>query len=314
MIEEHSNHNQHVREICKTEFEGERRWDFAEEKGIAWQYGAPDRAACHAGKAWLNTQRNTPRRTSCITDNIPEPQCEADYMKELQALHPASDDYEERRKRTTATLEFILGPERMASGVGLPSGHSGISDDPVLTNYYKEKHINHTLDLWQGYQDYQGRQWEEQQRKLAEQEAERQRKIVLLEHYCSKYDQRILELVQFGPKINADITKLLHAFENGDLKSLQQATITLINEVLEPVNSIFEDMKKEIALEELGAQELKNAWPLDGIDMVMNVFKKETLSAFAGEFQVALSYLLQGFRALYKPILSAVPLTNPLNE
>jgi hypothetical protein len=235
-------------------------------------------------------------------------------MEEMRALYPTSDDHEERRERTAATLESILGPQRMSASVGLPSGDSGISNDPVLAQYYEEKNIYHTLELWQGYQEYQRRLWEEHQSKVAEQEAERQRKIVLLEHYCSKYDQRVLKLVQFGPKINTEITKLLQAFENGDLESLQHATITLITETLEPANSIFEKMKEEIALEELGAQELMNAWPLNGIDTVLNVFKDETLSVFGDEVQEALRYMLQGLRALCKPVLSAVPLTIAFNE
>lgn len=59
----------------------------------------------------------------------------ADYMEDLRRQYPASDSYEERKKRTDAMVEHIWGPERLNLAVGYASGHSGISDDPVITEY-----------------------------------------------------------------------------------------------------------------------------------------------------------------------------------
>jgi len=245
---------------------------------------------------------------------LPEAQPNLSYMDSVRVLHPASDDPEERRKRTQTTLDSILGPGRKNTGVGLPSGHSGINEDPIFSKYYQEKKTEGMLELHQEYQLKQRRQWEEQQRQAQEQETSRLMKLAVYEKFCEFYDTRVAKLAQFGPKLDTEINKLLEAFDNGNEVSLKQAVIVLLSEVLEPANQIFEEMKKEIMLESLGAEVLKSAWPLAGIDKVLDTFNAPNMSSFNDSYQAALGYMLQGLRAVCQPILSAVPLVNPLGD
>lgn len=244
---------------------------------------------------------------------ISEPEPQLSYLESVRVLHPPSDDPAERTKSILASLASIPSINRI-SGVGAPSGHSGISDDPILARYNQERHTNNVLELHRQYQSMQRSKWEEEQRQAAAAEAERQRKLNVLQHYCGKYDERMAKLVQFGPKFNAEINKLEDAFERGDLPTLCQAIAALVDEVVEPAHAILQEMPAEIALETSGAAQLKNAWPLEKMDQVLQRFTASNLSVFSDEVQNMIGYMMQGFRVVCTPILNAVPLVNPLGE
>jgi hypothetical protein len=300
--------------IHEVEAERKRIWNAAEERAIAYQRGAPARATLRLEANHFRERTELVSKTPVAASTVLESKPDGDYMEEVRALHPASDDLEECRKRRNTMLESILGSERMHVGVGLPSGHSRISNDLVLASYNHERFVNHKLSLHQEYQAIQRQQWEEMQRKVAEKEAERQRKAVLLDYYWSEYVECAARLTQLGPVFHSEITHLLQAMNEGNLDALRQAANALINDVLEPADSIFEDMMKYIMLETMGAQSLRETWPLDDVDRVLAFLDAQTLSQFTDDFQGTLGYMLQGLRAICEPILAAVPFENPLNE
>lgn len=98
----------------------------------------------------------------------PEPAPEPDYMDKLRLLHPPSDDHNERQAHIKKNLESILGPERMNSGVGPPSGHSGMTDDPVLTQWNKEMFYNGALDCVHDHDTQKCQHQQDLQRQAAE--------------------------------------------------------------------------------------------------------------------------------------------------
>jgi hypothetical protein len=61
-------------------------------------------------------------------------------------------------------------------------------------------------------------------------------------------------------------------------------------------------------LEWEGAQKLKSVWPLEGIDIILEIFDEDTAAYFNEEAQRAIGNMLQGLRAVCKPILNAQPL------
>jgi hypothetical protein len=207
----------------------------------------------------------------------------------------------------------------MALGVGLPSGHSGLEDDPVLAKYNQDRCITNVLtqhqqqqamqrQRWEEQQRLAAQQWEEQQRFIAEQEAERAQKVMMFEHHFAIYKEQVHALCLRGPSFTEMVTKLVVAFDNGDLSGLQQAVGILTNGFLEPIYAALESMKQSIALEQLGALELKNAWPLEGIDHILTMFDDASAAHFSIEFRLAIGYMLQGLRAVCQPVLNAQPM------
>jgi hypothetical protein len=243
-----------------------------------------------------------------------QPQPEPDYMEKVRSAHPASEDPVERSKRIQEGLAAILGPERMSLSVGSASGHSGISDDPILKQYNEDKKAQNTLNLREQYNTLVRQQREEYERSQAEHNADMERKKIQLDVARYNYMDRVCKLAQLGPKFNAEIMKLQQTFTNGDLGGLQWAVHNLINNILEPSNKIFEDMKEQIVLEQQGTETLKEAWPLEAVDQILRVFDAQTLWQFDENTHNALGCMLQCMRAVCQPILVAKPFINPLDQ
>ncbi|KAH7069589.1 hypothetical protein BKA63DRAFT_421401 [Paraphoma chrysanthemicola] len=247
-----------------------------------------------------------------VPRDVPKPEPQLSYMDSVRLQHPPSNDPAERNKSVLELLASIPSFSNV-TGVGAPSDHSGISDDPVLAKFNQDRQTSHILQLHQEYQAKQRAQWWEQKHQEAEAEAERQRKVAIFQHFCSRYDERVAKLVQLGPKFHAEITNFDHAFEQGDLNLLCEAITALVTQIIEPAHAILQEMPAEIALETVGATELMNAWPLDKVDDNLQQFTGPNMSNFNNETQHMLNYMMQGFHAICAPIFKAVPLANPLN-
>jgi hypothetical protein len=235
-------------------------------------------------------------------------------MDSLRDRCPPIEDPVKRSKHIAATLASIPRLGHTNASVGLPSGHSGISDDPVLAKYNQDLYVNDILSAHRDYQTFQRQQQEAEQRKAAEKEAERHRKAVLLDHHWSKYEERIAQLLHLGPVFSSHMTYLLEAFDEGNPEALCQNGHVLINDILNPANMILEDMKKDIMLETMGAQELKQAWPLNDVDRILSVIDDQLVAQLPDMAQPTLDYMLQGLRAVCQPILEAKVFENPLAE
>jgi hypothetical protein len=236
------------------------------------------------------------------------------YMAELRERYPPIEDPVERSKHLHATLASIPRAGLVSAGVGLPSGHSGISGDPILAKYNQDRFVSDVLSHHQDYQALVRQQQEAEQRQAAEREAEYQRKIVLLEYHWLQYKERVAQLMHLGPVISSHLAYLFGAAEQVNLEALHQAAHALINDVLNPANIIFEDMRKEIMLETIGAESLKEAWPLNDFERTLIAVDDQTLSQLPDIVQHTLGSVLQGLQTARQFILEAKPFENPLAE
>ncbi|KAH7070084.1 hypothetical protein FB567DRAFT_539835 [Paraphoma chrysanthemicola] len=295
---------------CYREYFAERKR--AEDKRIAWCRNSQARSPPAENALPLPPQISRPEHPK-IQREVPKPEPQLSYMESVRSKHPPSEDPAKRNKSVFDMLASIPSLSNV-TGVGAPSGHSGISDDPVLAKFNQDRHISHILELHQESQANQRAQWLEQQRQEAKAEAERQRKVAIFQHFCSRYDERVAKLVQLGPKFHAEMTKFDHAFEQDDLNLFCEAITALVTQVIEPAHAILQEMPAEIALETMGATELMNAWPLDKVDNILQQYTGPNMSNFNDETQHMLNYMMQGFHAICAPIFKAVPLANPLNQ
>jgi len=248
--------------------------------------------------------------TSTYQENRPK----TSYIEEVRYAHPASDDHVERSNRIQAGLASILGPERMGLGVGLPSGHSGIDNDPILARYNADKRIQDTKDAYEQYQTMLRQQREQQQHKEAEEAAARQSKQTELNAYHLIYKQRVKDLVALGPEFHAQAMRLLQAYEQGDFQQLQWALSKIICNVLEKACKIFTEMQNGIMLELLGASELKSAWPLEAIDKVFAIFDEQAAAQFPENEKNGLGYMIHCIQFICQPIIAAQEWVNPLMQ
>jgi hypothetical protein len=232
-------------------------------------------------------------------------------MEDLRERHPPIEDPAERSKHLAATLASIPRLSHM-NGVGLPSGHSGISDDPVLVKYNQDRFANDIFGAYRDYQVFQRQQQEAEQRKAAETVAEQQRKAVLLDQHWGKYKERVAQLLRLGPVFSSHMAYLLRAFDNGNHESLCQIAHDLINDVLNPANTILKDMKKGIMLETMGAQDLKEAWPLNEVDRILNVLDDQFVAQLPDFAEPIINCMLQALRTVCQPIFEAKVFENPL--
>jgi hypothetical protein len=299
--------------------ERKRNWDAAEEKDMTYRRAAPARAA-RRREAELHKKRfeekfnaRTTLTPYAATESLSSDRSDS-YMAELRERYPPVEDPVERSKHLHATLASIPRAGLVSAGVGLPSGHSGINDDPVLAKYNQDRFVSDVLSHHQDYQALLRQQQEAEQRQAAEREAEYQRKVVLLEHHWSQYKERVAQLMHLGPVISSHLAYLFGAAEQVNFEALYQAAHALINDVLNPANSIFEDMRKEIMLETMGAESLKETWPLNDIERTLIAVDDQTLSQLPDIVQHTLSCMLQGLQTARRFILEAKPFENPLVE
>ncbi|KAF2029872.1 hypothetical protein EK21DRAFT_112548 [Setomelanomma holmii] len=285
----------------------------AEEPRLAWYRDAPARAARRAEEAVRHQEFMSRYKPAKVDFTLPEPQPKPSYMDSVRIFYPPSDDPAHRAKHTN-TLFSSIPTISGVSGVGLPSGHTGIDQDPVLAKYNQDKHVGHVLELHSEYQNMQRRQLAKQQRQQAIKDEQRQAKLLEFKLYCDKHDRRVVQLMQYGPKFREEMNKLEHAFENGELAALGQTIHFLVTHIIEPGHIILEEMPEEIKLETMGANELKNTWPLDKIDQMLKRFSPANLSVFNDDIQFAVQYLAQGLMVICKPVLDAVDLVNSLND
>ncbi|KAH3914089.1 hypothetical protein HBI56_053540 [Parastagonospora nodorum] len=309
--------------ISDEEVERKRLWHESEQKDIAWQQAAPARAAQRAKAARAEAARAEAVRTAELRKskammNTPstyqDHRFKTDYMEEMRSAYPASENHMERSNRIQAGLASILGPERMGLGVGLPSGHSGIDNDPVLAKHNTDKRIQDTKDVYEQYQAMLRQQCEQQQHREAEEAAAQQSKQTELDAYRFMYKRRIEQLLALSPEFHTQAMGILQAYEQGNFHELQWALSEIISNVLEPACKIFEEMQGETMLELFGANELKNAWPLEAIDRIFTVFDEQAAAQFPENEQNGLGYMIRCIQFICKPIVTAREWIDPLMQ
>jgi hypothetical protein len=262
---------------------------------------------CPTGKT-LPTRE--PARHPKVTYTRPEPARKLSYMEETRILYPLIEDPEERRLHQEKILASIISPERLALGLGTPSGHTGIENDPVLQQYYKERKEH---DIWNAFNEWQAnqlRQREEVQRRHDEPKAETERKRVLLEHFCSLYDQRVEKLAFLGPQMLATITATSQAIDSNNFEHFIHS-VSGMNRILDAAAEIYTEMQREITLEQKGAQKLNESWPLEAFDQTFKNLEK-VIPTLNADVQGPVGWMLQSIRNVCHPIVTAQPFSNPL--
>lgn len=155
---------------------------------------------------------------------------------------------------------------------------------------------------------------EDEERKIAAQAAERAKKITVFEHFWGIYQERVRKLMSAGSQFIVEINQVLAAYDSGNVEGLYEAAHILNNNTLEPLLALLDEMKPQIVLESMGAQEFRNAWPLGSVDGLLTILSSDLLSSLPHEAHNAVGYMLQSLRAICQPIMDAVPLENPLDE
>jgi hypothetical protein len=244
-----------------------------------------------------------------------EPELEPGYIEKVRMLYPSSNDHNERQAHTKKMLESILGLERMKFTVGSPSGHSGVTEDPTLAQWNKEKFYSGVLDCVHDYDTQRHRQQQDLQRQAAEKQIKRQQDAALLEHHLLMYRQRLEQLIQFGPKFNDAIDVLERAADNGDILAMCRIANAMCNDILTPAQEILDAQKHDalIDIEFEGSRLLQDAWPLERLDHVLRLLQPE-MPQFSDEVQFSIGFMLQGIEYVCRPILCAQAFKNPLAE
>jgi hypothetical protein len=91
-----------ARKVYDAEAERKRIWNEAEKMAVAYQRNAPARATLRLEADQRKKRYQPVSKPPVITRTITETQPKRDYMTKVRALHPASDDPDERMKRTSA--------------------------------------------------------------------------------------------------------------------------------------------------------------------------------------------------------------------
>jgi hypothetical protein len=84
--------------------------------------------------------------------------------------------------------------------------------------------------------------------------------------------------------------------------------------IIDPTCKVLIAMKKEIPLEILGTDHIKNAWPLNDIVSMLSLLDRQTMSNFNDDAQLTLGYMIQGFRNIHESLLTAVAMQDPFAE
>lgn len=229
---------------------------------------------------------------------------EQNYMDAIRDIYPPIEDHAERKAFIRNKLALILGEENMDRSL-LPSGHSGI--DSVIANHCRQKATQDLLDEFTAYNAEQHRIVEEQQRRLAEEEASQLKVQVLLEHYRSRYTERVEKIASFGPQLNKAIDLLEIAMQNNSPNAIATIALAIVEQIIRPTYTILEAMDIEIPLEEVGAKGLQTEWPLERLDKVYTLLKNEP------SLPQELIYLGQGIEVVVARILKPTPFKNPLD-
>jgi hypothetical protein len=64
-------------------------------------------------------------------------------------------------------------------------------------------------------------------------------------------------------------------------------------------------VEQQVMLEQLGAETLKNAWPLEAIDKIFTIFNDQALAQFTENVHNGLCYMMQCIQAVCQPIIAA---------
>ena len=230
------------------------------------------------------------------------PMTPATYLDSIK-VEPIHDPVE-RKKFIDSTLTSILGPERMKVRL-LPSGHSGI--DPIIAEHNNRQMADHMLAQQDAIQAEERRKFALQQQQAAEEEANRSRIATLLEYHRGHYLERLQKLAQYGPQLAKGIDMLEHAIQHADMQMTYEVSKEFFEAVVDPIDTMFQIMAQEIALEEEGAAHLKTVWPLERMSALHSFLSEQD------DLPKELLILGQGLEAVAWTLMNPTPFQNPLD-
>ncbi|RAR02865.1 hypothetical protein DDE83_008429 [Stemphylium lycopersici] len=209
---------------------------------------------------------------------------------------------EESLRYVQERLTAILGPERMKLQL-LPSGHNPI--DPVIEEHYQQVATNDILSQWEIYKAEIRQQEEEHQRQVQEEEAVRLKAQILLTDYRNVYVGRLEKLALYGSDLAKGVDLLEAALQSGSIDDAARVVRDFTQQVLLPIDGLIKECSKEIPLEEVGAEKLKGFWPIERLNSMYKVLKRES------NLPAEALYMLQGIEAICNPIKKPTPFQDP---
>jgi len=238
--------------------------------------------------AWLEKQEAIKKSRSLHVKPSSEP---------AQDVPAYEESHEERRKFIDHRLAAILGPERMKTPALLPSGHNPM--DPVIAQHNEYMYQQNVLNQWESHKA-------EQRRQAEEAEATRQQIQGQVKYYRDRYILRLEKLVSFGTPLARGIDHFEAVMLPLDEWEAASIVHVLTWQILNPIQDLLNDCAKEIPLEHVGAQELKNAWPMERME--------DLLTFLQHQYYLPGEIIDMGMRldAVLKAVYNPTPFVDPL--
>ncbi|EUC45957.1 hypothetical protein COCMIDRAFT_94090 [Bipolaris oryzae ATCC 44560] len=244
----------------------------------------------------------------------PEDETEASHPQPVDSpapdLRPSQDmsfyenqTYKESHDYVQEQLTHVLGAERMNFQI-LPSGHNPI--DPVIAEYNQQKITNSILDQWEAHKVEMRRREEERKRQAHEEEVRRFKIQTLLDHYRQLYINRLEQLALYGRDLVKGIGYIEAALMAGGLYEAANIMQDMTHQVLLPIHTLLQKCDKEIPLEEVGAEKLKSAWPMEGLVAVFEYLRGEP------HLPPEAIDMMQGIQVICKALDNPTPFQDPL--
>ncbi|KAI1590075.1 hypothetical protein PtrEW13061_005776 [Pyrenophora tritici-repentis] len=230
-----------------------RRWRLQEQQEA-------QRREEHA--AWLKSRPARPVTPSA--SKSPEKVAETPVVTETP---------EERQRFINDRLTVILGEERMQEPAFLPSGNNPL--DPAIVELNTQQFQNTVLNEWEAYKAAQIREAEEIEANQRQIEANRQQIIAKVLYYRERYLVRLEKLVSYGPQLDTAITLFGQVLLPYNEQDAAAVVYTITWELLNPIQDLLNERAKEMPLEEVGAQELQNAWPMNRMDLLFDFLNRQ---------------------------------------
>ena len=238
--------------------------------------------------AWLENQEANKKDWSLHVKPSPEP---------TQDVPAPEETHEERRKFINDRLTAILDPERMKMPALLPSGHNPMH--PVIAQHKEYMYQQNVLNQWESYKA-------EQRRQAEETEATRQQIQAKVKHYRDRYILRLEKLVSFSTPLARGIDQFEAVMMPLDKWGAANIVRILTWQIFNPIQDLLNDCAKEISLEDVGAQEVKNAWPMERMEKLLTFLQHQYY--LPGEI------IDMGIRldAVLKAVYNPTPFADPL--
>ncbi|RMZ68421.1 hypothetical protein GMOD_00010071 [Pyrenophora seminiperda CCB06] len=200
--------------------------------------------------AWIKKQN--PTKTSKYQSV--QPSAEPTQKEPVQ-----EETHKQRQQFIHNSLTAILGEKGIKKPL-LPSGNNPI--DPVIVAHNDQVFQQTVLNQWQLHKADELRKQQEADTAQQQTEAYRQQVEARVSYYRERYLVRLEKLVSYGSDLAEGVNHFEAIMRRFNEWEAANIVYMMTWRLLSPIQDLLSDCAKEIPLEEMGAQELKRAWPL----------------------------------------------------